>query len=110
MTTDTEELINYCEDKIPYRSAWPKYVEIVDVLPKTAVGKIFKPELRKNAITRVYNLALSEAKLEQKVLGIREDKKLGLVAVLDSSQSEVDDTSIGKVLGDYVFPWEWSDK
>ena len=55
-------------------------------------------------------MALSEAKLEQKVLGIREDKKLGLVAVLDSSRSEVDDTSIGKVLGDYVFPWEWSDK
>jgi fatty-acyl-CoA synthase len=110
MSVGAEELINYCKDKIPHRIAWPKYVEIVDVLPKTAVGKIFKPELRKNAITRVYNLALSEAKLDQRVLRIREDKKLGLVAVLDSNKSEIDSMSIGKVLGGYVFPWEWSDK
>jgi len=110
MSVGAEELINYCKDKIPHRIAWPKYVEIVDVLPKTAVGKIFKPELRKNAITRVYNLALSEAKLDQRVLRIREDKKLGLVAVLDANKSEIDSMSIGKVLGGYVFPWEWSDK
>ena len=58
----------------------------------------------------MYNLALSEAKLDQRVLRIREDKKLGLVAVLDSNKSEIDSMSIGKVLGGYVFPWEWGDK
>ena len=33
----------------------------MDELPKTAVGKVFKPGLRKRAITRVYNAALKEA-------------------------------------------------
>ena len=110
MNVETEELVNYCKDKIPHRGAWPKYLEIVDVLPKTAVGKIFKPDLRKKAITRVYNSALSESQLEQKVLYIKEDKKLGLVAVLDSVKSDSDDVSISKALGDYIIPWEWSDK
>ena len=38
---------------------------------------------------------------------IKEDKKLGLVAVLDTKKSEKDEVSISKILGDYVVPWEW---
>jgi acyl-CoA synthetase (AMP-forming)/AMP-acid ligase II len=108
MSVKTEELINFCKDKISHRSAWPKYIEIVDVLPKTAVGKIFKPDLRKKAITRIYDSALSDANLNQRILSIKEDKKLGLVAVLDAKKSEIDEKSIIKVLGDYVIPWEWN--
>ena len=108
MSVETEELINFCKSKISYRSAWPKYIEIVDVLPKTAVGKIFKPDLRKKAITRLYDSALSNAKLDQRILRIKEDKKLGLVAVLDTTKSEKDEATISKVLGDYVVPWEWN--
>ena len=77
-------------------------------MPKTAVGKIFKPDLRKKAITRIYDSALSDANLDQRILRIKEDKKLGLVAVLDAEKSENDEASISKVLGDYVVPWEWN--
>ena len=107
MSVETEELINFCKNKISHRSAWPKYLEIVDVLPKTAVGKIFKPDLRKKAITRIYDSALSDANLDQRIMKIKEDKKLGLVAVLDTKKSEKDEVSISKILGDYVVPWEW---
>ena len=44
------------------------------------MGKIFKPELRKRAITRVYDAVLEEAGLPVRVVEVREDKKLGLVA------------------------------
>jgi hypothetical protein len=41
--------------RIAERAAHPKHIEILDELPKTAVGKVFKPDLRRRAITRVYN-------------------------------------------------------
>ena len=40
-------------------------------LPKTAVGKVFKPDLRKSAITRVYRKALSDAGIEAEVEVVR---------------------------------------
>jgi hypothetical protein len=36
------------------RAAHPKHLAVLDELPKTAVGKVFKPDLRKRAIKRVY--------------------------------------------------------
>ena len=62
------------------RAAIPKHIEILPELPKTAVGKIFKPDLRKLAITRVYNEALEGTGAT--VGAVREDKKRGLVAYL----------------------------
>ena len=50
-----DELIKHAEDNIGEKAAVPKYLELVDEMPKTPIGKIFKPELRKRAITRVYN-------------------------------------------------------
>ena len=41
-------------------AAVPKHVEILAELPKTAVGKVFKPDLRRRAITRVFDAALAD--------------------------------------------------
>ena len=57
----TDELMAYAKKNIHEKAAMPKHVEILDELPKTAVGKVFKPDLRKSAITRVYNKALEDA-------------------------------------------------
>ena len=42
-----EELMEHARKHIHERAAIPKHVEVLDELPKTAVGKIFKPDLRK---------------------------------------------------------------
>ena len=42
-----DELIKHAEDNIGEKAAVPKYLELVDEMPKTPIGKIFKPELRK---------------------------------------------------------------
>ena len=62
-----DELIKHAEDNIGEKAAVPKYLELVDEMPKTPIGKIFKPELRKRAITRVYNEALEKAVLSCRV-------------------------------------------
>jgi len=102
----TDDLMAHCRDHIHERAAIPKHIEIMDELPKTAVGKIFKPDLRKMAITRVYNAALSEAGVAAEVVAVVEDKKLGLVAHLRRT-GEVDDTALVQVLGEFTRPWAW---
>ncbi len=102
-----EELMEFANVRIPERAAHPKHIEILPELPKTAVGKVFKPALRKSAIARIYNHALEEAGLAPRVSEVREDKKLGLVAVL-SGQGEADEAAVAGVLGRFTRPWEWA--
>lgn len=101
-----EELMAHCKTHVRERAAMPKHVEILDELPKTAVGKVFKPDLRKRAITRVYNRALDEAKLNAKVISVVDDKKRGLVAKVERT-GVVHEDEVGHVLGAYTRPWDW---
>lgn len=39
------ELMQHAQSHVAERAAWPKHVRIVDTLPTTAIGKIFKPAL-----------------------------------------------------------------
>ena len=41
-----DELMDYAQKNIDERPAWPKIIQIVDAIPLTSVGKIFKPSLR----------------------------------------------------------------
>ncbi|MEO1563713.1 MAG: acyl-CoA synthetase [Pseudomonadota bacterium] len=106
-TVTEDALMAFAKEHVPERAAHPKHMEIMDELPKTAVGKIFKPDLRRMAITRVYNAALTEAGVPVKVEAVLEDKKRGLVAQLSKS-GDVTDEQVTKVLGNFVRPWEWA--
>ena len=79
-TATGDALREYCKVHVHERAAIPKHVEVLDELPKTAVGKVFKPDLRKRAILRVYNAALQEAGIAAEVTGVIDDSKRGLVA------------------------------
>lgn len=103
--TETD-LLAYAKANIHERAAHPKYLEILPELPKTAVGKIFKPDLRKRAITRVYNAALDE--LTAEVTTVTEDKRRGLVAHVTKTGS-VTHEEIGKALNAYTIPWDHAD-
>ncbi len=48
-----EELKAFAEPLIAERPAWPKQVFVIDAIPMTSVGKIFKPQLRNDAVQRV---------------------------------------------------------
>ncbi|MDZ7708683.1 MAG: acyl-CoA synthetase [Roseovarius sp.] len=106
-TATGEELREYCKVHVHERAAIPKHVEVLNELPKTAVGKVFKPDLRKRAITRIYNAALEEAGVAAQVIEVIDDKKRGLVAQLEQT-GEVDDAAVTKVLGQFVRPWDWA--
>lgn len=103
-TVTEDELMEYCKKHVHERAAHPKHMTIMDELPKTAVGKVFKPDLRKDAITRVYNGALSEAGLKARVTSVIDDKKRGLTAQVAANGDSQE--AIGKVLGPFIQGWE----
>jgi fatty-acyl-CoA synthase len=102
-----EDLMTYATKHIHERAAVPKHLEILPELPKTAVGKVFKPDLRRLAITRTYDAALAEAGIPARVALVVEDKKRGLVAQLQKS-APVEDAAVATVLGQFSNPWEWA--
>ena len=99
------ELIKHAEDNIGEKAAVPKHLELVNEMPKTPVGKIFKPELRKRAITRVYNEALEKAELSSRVKEVIDHPKKGLTAIV-AKNGVNDPKHIGKVLDKFIFKWD----
>ena len=100
----TDELLAFANETVSERAAIPKYIEIMEELPKTAVGKVFKPDLRRSAITRVFNAALAGAGLDARISAVIEDKKRGLVAQVALNEATFD--GVNEVLGGYIPVWE----
>lgn len=101
------ELMDYAKEHIHERAAFPKHLEILDELPKTAVGKVFKPDLRKRAITRVLNETLESKGLASRVEAVVEDKKRGLVAQI-SKPDGVDVDAVSSTLSSFATKWDWA--
>ena len=98
----SDELAEYAKTHVGERAAVPKYVEVLDELPKTAVGKIFKPDLRRLAITRVVNASLEEAGLKARIVEVTEDPKRGLVAHVECAGEE---EAVASIFDSYTIPW-----
>lgn len=103
-----EELLEHARVHVHERAAHPKHMTILAELPKTAVGKVFKPDLRKHAITRVYNGALEAANCPARVVAVVDDKSRGLVAQVEAHGASGED--VGHILGAFVRPWEWAEQ
>ena len=108
-STSTDDLMAHAEAAIGEKAAHPKHMEILDELPKTAVGKVFKPALRKMAIERVFSETLNASDTPVSVADVVEDKKLGLVACLQRDDPNVTDAAVTEVLGGFSRPWRWAD-
>lgn len=54
------ELLAHCQREITERAAVPRAVHILEAMPLTAVGKIFKPALRLDATRRCVRNAIAE--------------------------------------------------
>ena len=101
----TEDALHaHCKVHVHERAAIPKHITILDELPKTAVGKVFKPDLRKHAIMRVFNAALESAGSPARVVSVVDDKTLGLVAQVALHGAVPDD--VGHVLGNFANRWQ----
>ncbi len=100
---DAEALKAFAAEHVGERAARPVHVEILPELPKTAVGKIFKPELRRRAMVRAYEKALRDKGVAAAVRVV-EDPRLGLVAEVSCGGAE-DAGRAREALDAYPRPW-----
>jgi len=79
-----EQILEHLKATIGERAAIPKEVFIVDEIPLTPVGKIFKPSLRWDATKRVYEAELQKlgGLAESVDVAVGEDKVYGTLAVI----------------------------
>ena len=101
-----DALMEHARIHVTERAAAPKYVEILPELPKTAVGKTFKPALRKLAIARVLDASLAEAGFAARVVSVRDDIKFGLIVCLNSNIDE-EEAKISQVMDRFPLKWEY---
>ncbi|KXU83885.1 acyl-CoA synthetase [Paraburkholderia monticola] len=83
-TTATEaELVEFLRHEINERAACPKGIRIVDAMPLTGVGKIFKPALRRRETEDALKTALVAAGVEDATVSIIEDSSRGISLHVD---------------------------
>ena len=103
-----DELHDHARRTIGERPAWPKRIHLVDSIPLTAVGKIYKPQLRCDAAARVVqrvvrdDLALADAQVQ-----VSEGGRRGMrvrVTLPGAARSAVPDAQ--RALAAYLFDAE----
>jgi len=88
------ELLNYAKENISEKAAVPQHIEIIQTMPLTSVGKIFKPALRILATQQLIDEELSvlkamDVKFEVTVNLDNENGLIATITVGDDVKDEV---------------------
>ncbi|CAD5109907.1 acyl-CoA synthetase [Zestomonas carbonaria] len=102
--TDETELLGFASQHISERAALPKRIEILDALPVTPVGKIFKPALQQREIARVVRQEAAEIGLADVSVEVIQDARRGLVARIAAGLQQ---EPLRRALGRYSFQIDW---
>ena len=105
MSVTESELMDHCRSDITERAAVPRTVRIIEAMPLTAVGKIFKPDLRLDAVRHCVRKVAASVD-ECRALGIEVRDSGGTIAVVlavpDPSMADAVDT-VRRELERYTF-------
>lgn len=97
-----DELMEFSQKNIHERAAIPKEIIIIEAMPLTAVGKIFKPDLR-NAITEtVVREEIAQLEASIKDISVTVDKKYGQSVTVTLTQAGKTE-AVAQALGQYSF-------
>lgn len=97
-----DELLAFSRQEITERAAVPKHIHIVDQIPLTAVGKIFKPDLKRREITDALQTALQESGVDVLSFEVKDVASRGTTISVEVAH-EKDVPRAGQVLGQYPF-------
>jgi fatty-acyl-CoA synthase len=101
---NAEELEAFAHLNISERAAVPKRIEILEALPLTAVGKIFKPALQQREIAKVVQQEVERLGLSNIAVEVVQDNRRGHVACI---RAGTDQEILAPLLGRYSFQIEW---
>ena len=98
------EILDFLAREIGERAALPRRVHVVNEMPLTAVGKIFKPELRRRETKDALEIALREAGVSFRMLDITHHRSRGMVVVLEL-EGAASSARAHEVLGRFALPF-----
>lgn len=110
-TTTEEELLTFLAPRIAERPAMPKRAYIIDAMPVTPVGKIYKPALRLRSIEETYAAALADLEASEGVTVRVEGRDQGgnlstLIHVTGGSDCKAVEMAMSQRLRDFSIPWQ----
>lgn len=107
-----DDLLKFASENIGERAAVPKRIYILDQIPLTAVGKVFKPQLVREQVEDVYSAELDkiESVVNHKVVA-EGDKRLGTIARVEveaaaGSDKEAVEQTVRQALGNYTVHYD----
>ena len=103
-----EELRDFAAGEIPERAAIPSEIHLIDRMPVTAIGKIFKPALRFDAIARVIWRELAALDITAAAIDVGADPRHGTLARirLKPPADAAHKQAIEAALGRFAFAWD----
>ena len=96
-----DELEAWAAEHVPERAAAPKHIEIVREIPLTAVGKPYKPELRRRAAEQAARDALAETAVGDRAKAVLVDASVE-IRVPHSGHDE----EVAVTLSQYAWRWK----
>ncbi|KQP23468.1 AMP-binding protein [Pseudorhodoferax sp. Leaf267] len=105
---DLNDLLAFSSENIAERPAQPKRIDVIDALPQTAVGKVYKPALRRIALERSIQERLVATGLQTEVSVRTRDEAHGLcVDFVPCASSLSPDTPerLKTLMRSFTFEW-----
>ena len=114
---DLDELARFVQEHIAERPARPQKITVLPAIPTTAVGKPFRPELRRLAAEDHLRHVVSEATLKLQEEG-EDAPQVELTVTLDSGglkamvqgQGESAPDFVSRILNAYTLRWSWNEE
>ncbi|NBB91782.1 MAG: acyl-CoA synthetase [Gammaproteobacteria bacterium] len=102
---DIDELARFARDRVAERPAWPRSIRIVESMPSTTVGKIYKPELRTREAVAAIRERLEEidADLASRIDAIEFDATTARVTLRRGESCEAHAERILEILAGFGF-------
>lgn len=101
------ELLAHARLHISERAAVPKTIIVIDALPLTAVGKIFKPALALREVELTVRDAAAQCGASLADIVVEQDPKLGVVARYRAAGDSEAIAALGRLLGGHTFRSEY---
>ncbi len=104
-----QHIADYMSQHVPERAAIPKSVHVLDEMPLTAVGKLFKPALVCREIDHVLTKVLSSSFTAQQInTQVVPDKKLGIKAIITVNGQTGDENKHQETIKQLLTPFSFN--
>ncbi|MCV6613587.1 MAG: acyl-CoA synthetase [Cellvibrionaceae bacterium] len=102
-----DEFIEFAMGSIAERAAVPKEIHFIEAMPVTAVGKVFKPDLRNDIVAKVVDSHLSQVLAEHRAsYTVAASKKHGQMVSFSCPDPAALEPLVTDALGEYTFATE----